>query len=159
MFANGYTACRLTYWMLIQLCQCMYVNWHVYSMSIKLHGVYGDQHTLSQSRTVWEWLMTKYPIPAFLLSPPEDMALPWQCSLSWLIPLSCWLVSLLHKLVHHRIPVKIYEACQKKTNKMTCVPSKDSDQPGHLPSLIRVFPVCQKYVWLLNYPQHAQWRP
>ena len=28
-----------------------------------------------------------------------------------------------------------------KTNKMTCVPSKDSDQPGHLPSLIRVFTV------------------
>ena len=26
-----------------------------------------------------------------------------------------------------------------KTNKMTCAPSKDSDQPGHLPSLIRVF--------------------
>ena len=26
-----------------------------------------------------------------------------------------------------------------KTNKMTCVPSKDSDQPGHPPSLIRVF--------------------
>ena len=29
-----------------------------------------------------------------------------------------------------------------KTNKMICAPSKDSDQPGHLPSLIRVFAVC-----------------
>ena len=28
-----------------------------------------------------------------------------------------------------------------KTNKMTCTPSKDSDQSGHLPSLIRVFAV------------------
>ena len=28
-----------------------------------------------------------------------------------------------------------------KTNKMTFVPSEDSDQPGHLPSLIRVFAV------------------
>ena len=28
-----------------------------------------------------------------------------------------------------------------KTIKMTCVPSKDSDQPRHLPSLIRVFAV------------------
>ena len=26
-----------------------------------------------------------------------------------------------------------------KTNKMTCAPSEDSDQPGHPPSLIRVF--------------------
>ena len=28
-----------------------------------------------------------------------------------------------------------------KTNKMTCMPSEDSDQPGHPPSLIRVFAV------------------
>ena len=28
-----------------------------------------------------------------------------------------------------------------KTNKMTCAPSEDSDQPVHPPSLIRVFPV------------------
>ena len=35
----------------------------------------------------------------------------------------------------------LYEPQQDKTNKMTCVPSKDSDQPGHPPSLIRVFAV------------------
>ena len=29
-----------------------------------------------------------------------------------------------------------------KTNKMACAPSEDSDQPGHPPSLIRVFGVC-----------------
>ena len=28
-----------------------------------------------------------------------------------------------------------------KTNKMACAPSEDSDQPGHPPSLIRVFTV------------------
>ena len=31
-----------------------------------------------------------------------------------------------------------------KTNKMTCAPSQDSDQPGHPPSLIRVFTVHSK---------------
>ena len=31
-----------------------------------------------------------------------------------------------------------------KTNKMTCAPSEDSDQPGHAPSLTRVFSVCFK---------------
>ena len=37
-----------------------------------------------------------------------------------------------------------YEAIElphHKTNKMICVPSEDSDQPGHPPSLIRVFAV------------------
>ena len=29
-----------------------------------------------------------------------------------------------------------------KTNKIACVPSEDSDQPGHLPSQIRVFAMC-----------------
>ena len=37
-----------------------------------------------------------------------------------------------------------------KTNKMTCAPSKDSDQPWHLPSLIRVFAVCMKKQWALT---------
>ena len=30
----------------------------------------------------------------------------------------------------------IYEPLHDKTNKMTCAPNKDSDQPGHPPSLI-----------------------
>ena len=34
-----------------------------------------------------------------------------------------------------------YEPQHYKTNKMTCAPSEDSDQPGHPPSLIRVFAV------------------
>ena len=37
-------------------------------------------------------------------------------------------------------------------------PSKDSDQPGHLPSLIRVFPVRMKKAWVLSYLLSAQWR-
>ena len=34
-----------------------------------------------------------------------------------------------------------FEPCHEKTNKLTCAPSKDSDQPGHPPSLIRIFAV------------------
>ena len=44
-----------------------------------------------------------------------------------------------------------------KTNKMTCVPSKDSDQSGHPPSLIRVFAVRMKKAWVLGYPLNTQW--
>ena len=45
-----------------------------------------------------------------------------------------------------------------KTNKMTCAPSEDSDQPGHPPSLVRVFAVRMKKHWALTYPLSAQWR-
>ena len=39
-----------------------------------------------------------------------------------------------------------------------CAPSKDSDQPGHPPSLIRVFAVRMKKPWVLSYPLSAQRR-
>ena len=39
-----------------------------------------------------------------------------------------------------------------KTNEMACVPSEDSDQPGHLPSLIRVFALRMKKASVLSYP-------
>ena len=38
-------------------------------------------------------------------------------------------------------PRKNFEPPHDKTNKITFVPSEDSDQPGHPPSLIRVFTV------------------
>ena len=34
-----------------------------------------------------------------------------------------------------------HEPSHDKTNKVASAPNKDSDQPGHLPSLIRVFAV------------------
>ena len=39
-----------------------------------------------------------------------------------------------------------------------CAPSEDSDQPGHPPSLIRVFAVHLKKPWVLSYPLSAQRR-
>ena len=36
-----------------------------------------------------------------------------------------------------------------------CAPSEDSDQPGHPPSLIRVFAVCMDKAWVLSYPLSA----
>ena len=39
-----------------------------------------------------------------------------------------------------------------------CVPSVDSDQPGHPPSLIRVFAVRMKKSWVLSYPLSTQRR-
>ena len=39
-----------------------------------------------------------------------------------------------------------------------CAPSEDSDQPGHLPSLIRGFAIRIKKPWVLSYPLSAQRR-
>ena len=51
-----------------------------------------------------------------------------------------------------------FEPPHDKTNKMTCAPSKDSDQPWHSPSLIRVFAAHVKKAWVLSYPLSAQRR-
>ena len=53
---------------------------------------------------------------------------------------------------HHK---KLWEPPHDKTNKMACAPSEDSDQPGHPPSLIRVFAVRMKKAWVLSYPLGA----
>ena len=45
-----------------------------------------------------------------------------------------------------------------KTNNMACAPSEDPDQPGHPPSLIRVFAVRMKKAWVLSYPLSTQQR-
>ena len=45
-----------------------------------------------------------------------------------------------------------------KTNEMACAPNEDSDQPGHSPSLIRVFVGPVKKPWVLSYPLSAQRR-
>ena len=37
-----------------------------------------------------------------------------------------------------------------------CAPNEDSDPPGHLPSLIRVFAVRMKILWVLSYPLSTQ---
>ena len=40
----------------------------------------------------------------------------------------------------------IHEPPHDKTNKMAIAPSEDTDQPGHAPSLIRVFAVRMKNI-------------
>ena len=52
----------------------------------------------------------------------------------------------------------LFEPHHDKTNKAACAPSEDSDQPGHPPSLIRVFAVRTKKALVLNYPLSIQRR-
>ena len=48
---------------------------------------------------------------------------------------------IIHTIMKFRLWVEPYELPHDKTNKVACAPSEDSDQPGHPPSLIRVFAV------------------
>ena len=48
-----------------------------------------------------------------------------------------------------------FEPPRDKTNKMACAPSEDSDQPGHPPSLIRVFAVRMKKAQVLSFQLSA----
>ena len=43
-----------------------------------------------------------------------------------------------------------------KTDLLTCAPNEDSNQPAHSRSLIRVFVVCMKRLYILGYPNCAQ---
>ena len=49
-----------------------------------------------------------------------------------------------HYECHARMFIFLFEPPQDKTNKKTCVPSEDSDQPEHPLSLNRIFAVCAK---------------
>ena len=49
-------------------------------------------------------------------------------------------------------------ATTRQNQQNECAPSEDSDQPGHLPSLIRVFAVRMKKPWALSYPMSTQRR-
>ena len=61
-------------------------------------------------------------------------------------------------LLWHREEAQKNELHHEKTNKMTCAPSQDSDQPGHPLSLIRVFAVRNKKPCVPSIPLSAQRR-
>ena len=56
------------------------------------------------------------------------------------------------------VQIRVFGAAWWQNHKMACAHSEDSDQPGHLSSLIRVFTVNLKKAWVLSYLLSAQWR-
>ena len=56
------------------------------------------------------------------------------------------------------IPISNIWAMTWQNQQNECAPSKDSDQPGHPPSLIRIFAVRIKKAQALSYPLSAQRR-
>ena len=74
-----------------------------------------------------------------------------------ILHLRLWLCPLLSWVIRFRI-YNVFEPAHDKTYKIACAPSEDSDQPGHPPSLIRVFAVPMKKDWVFSYPLSAQQR-
>ena len=66
--------------------------------------------------------------------------------------------------IHKKIAIRIrlafpsFERQRVRTYLLTYAPNEDSDQLAHSRSLIRVFVVRMKKVWILGYPKCAQWR-
>ena len=67
---------------------------------------------------------------------------------------SCKIIKNINKFPYQETNSHKNEPQYDKSNQMTHAPSKDSDQPGHSPSLIRVFVV--RMHWVLSYPLGAQ---
>ena len=55
----------------------------------------------------------------------------------------------------HSLDFSINWAATRQNQQHDCAPSDDSDQPGHPPSLFRVFAVRMKKAWVLSYPLNA----
>ena len=92
---------------------------------------------------------------------PSDWKMPWSRVQWMLISVDTIYMGLLDFLRNSAGIVFVCctsELPHDKTNKMACAPTEDSDQPGHLPSLIRVFAVRKKKTWILSYPLSAQRR-
>ena len=85
------------------------------------------------------------------------------CRLSRAITDCIWpkaeIVNVRQEIVHLRHQ-KVFQPGHDKTNKMACAPSENSDQPGHRPSLIRVFAIGMKkalvFLYLLS-PKRRLW--
>ena len=73
-------------------------------------------------------------------------------------PIALQFTNFVHRYKKKIMPFdfSVTERQHDKTNKITCAPSEDSDQPGHPPSLIRVFAVRTKRPWVPIYPLSAQ---
>ena len=102
----------------------------------------------------------RYPSPSFKTQDHPSIVLlseSWQCfcltsKISYKIYIMWYNMSYKFTICFQ------FEPPHDKSNKMAGAPSEDSDQPGHPPSLIRVFAVCMKKAWILSYPLSAQRR-
>ena len=111
----------------------------------------GGYSSLVQLKPAWQ---------RYIASPKTNNLADWAIwsylGTTSFIGLGCSSPPSVHSASHQTF--KTYEPPHDKTNILACAPSEDSDQPGHPPSLLRVFTVCMKKAWVLSYPLSAQRR-
>ena len=97
-----------------------------------------------QMQSMWRWPLDKLSRKSYS-SHRESAKAQQKLCIGTVLPESSWFA--------YTIWAAIWQNQQSE-----CAPSKDSDQPGHPPSLMRVFTVHMKKPWVLSYPLSAQWR-
>ena len=97
----------------------------------------------THSGEITEWLRDS---SLYLLSPGQTNCIIWQIFIE-----NCLCLTLCTEVLY-------IWAATWQNQQTECAPSEDSDQPGHPPSLIRVFAVRMKKAWVLSYPLSAQRR-
>ena len=153
--------------------------------SVKFHLISSQFLNLGGRRGTTDDVAT-IPFPVFYC--PQGIFKPHSCPflsnlhaliMWWKIVLSCFIVKYIQMLTvcwpsqmkfvnllkaSFEMIVRIiiihiaFEPQHDKTNKAACAPSKDSDQPGHPYSLIRVFTVRMEKLWVLSIPLSTQQR-
>ena len=115
------------------------------------------------------WIFSVYQVLFLLLNDPQIEKIDYWCQKSatlWVCPLpkKKKQKKMGQPVAQHRQTSFFYLtslASKKKVHMsrlVTCAPSEDSEQPGHPPSLIRVFAVRIKKAWVLSYPLSSQRR-
>ena len=143
----------------------LYVNWHTVCWSRYINAcmpidiLYVDWHTVSRSTYIVCMLINILYVNQHII-----------CQILYVDRLLCLTVNFCKSptclLCVCRSTISLYfcvnfcktnlNCLMTKPTKMARVPSGDTDQPGHLPSLIRVFAVRMKKHWALSYPLSAQ---
>ena len=106
----------------------------------------GDKYQIRLTRSIWSMcrLFVSFGIIHFIFNNSKHIFTnSYVLSYKFL----CFIIADQWLIVNY-----LFEPPHHKTNKMTFAPSEDSDKPGHLPSLIRVFAVNMKKHWVLSYP-------
>ena len=145
-----YIVCHLVYIFWMHLCMAK-PHWSTFRIITAILG-----HCTLTLNSLIGWGIRR-PLICVTIGPSVPAKMIW--SPSWSVPLTritSIVVPSPGNAFTCKIQNKYFEPPHDKTNKMACAPSEDSDQPGHLPSLIRVFAVRMKKAWVLSYPLSAQ---
>ena len=133
----------LKYFFFWQICQFCDSFIHGFFINPYLHHSHAHTHTHARTHHTLTHTHTHSSGSEWMNRSIHSQTI-WLAYLQWTLPS----LNLDTSILANRDSGKIFEPAYDKTYKMACAPSEDSDQPGHPPSLIRVFAVHMKKPFL-----------